>query len=48
MHNSLFINNMYVEGCRVCRLQTATIPDAVWIQFFLLKTGMLMLETCRG
>ena len=25
-----------------------TIPDAVIIQFFLLKMGMLMLETCRG
>ena len=32
--------------CR--RLQRAKIPDAVWIQFFLLKMGMLMLETCRG
>ena len=30
------------------RLQSATIPDAVRIQFVLLKTGMLMLETCRG
>jgi len=28
--------------------QRATIPDAVWIQFFLLKMGVLMLETCRG
>ena len=32
--------------CR--RLQRAKIPDAVWIHFFLLKMGMLMLETCRG
>ena len=32
--------------CR--RLQRAKIPDAVWIQFFLLKMDMLMLETCRG
>jgi hypothetical protein len=24
------------------------IPDAVIIQFVLLKMGMLMLETCRG
>ena len=32
--------------CR--RLQRAKIPDAVWIQFFLLKMGILMLETCRG
>jgi len=30
------------------RLQTAIVPDAVRIQFFLLKMGMLMLETCRG
>jgi hypothetical protein len=30
------------------RLQRVTIPDAVTIQFVLLKTGMLMLETCRG
>ena len=30
------------------RLQTVTIPDAMLIQFVLLKMGMLMLETCRG
>ena len=29
-------------------LQRVTIPDAVIIQFVLLKIGMLMLETCRG
>ena len=29
-------------------LQSATIQDAVIIQFFLLQMGMLMLETCRG
>jgi len=29
-------------------LQRATIPDAVVIQFALLKMGMLMLEKCRG
>jgi len=28
-------------------LERATIPDAVRIQFFLLKMGMLMLETCQ-
>jgi hypothetical protein len=28
-------------------LQRVTIPDAVIIQFVLLKMGMLMLETCR-
>ena len=30
------------------RLQRVAVPDAVIIQFFLLKMGMLMLETCRG
>ena len=30
------------------RLQRVTIPDAVIIQFVLLKMGMLMPETCRG
>ena len=30
------------------RLQRVTIPDAVIIQFDLLKMDMLMLETCRG
>jgi hypothetical protein len=29
------------------RLQRVTIPDAVIIQFVLLRMGMLMLETCR-
>ena len=29
-------------------LQRAKISDSVWIQFFLLKMGMLMFETCRG
>ena len=29
-------------------LQRVTIPDAVIIQFVLLKMGMLMLETCGG
>ena len=32
----------------VSRLQRMKIPDAVIIQFVLLKMGMLMLETCRG
>jgi hypothetical protein len=31
-----------------CTAQRVTIPDAVIIQFVLLKTGMLMLETCGG
>ena len=85
MHNSLFINNMYVtlksstcfnhqhahlqedklfyhsiwyrhsaESAFIrhtvlyCTVQRVTVPDAVIIQFVLLKMGMLMLETCRG
>ena len=31
-----------------CTVQRVTIPDAVIIQFVLLKMGMLMLETCQG
>ena len=31
-----------------CTVQRVMIPDAVIIQFVLLKMGMLMLETCRG
>ena len=29
-------------------LHRLTIPDAVIIQFVLLKMGMVLLETCRG
>ena len=29
------------------RLQRVTIPDAVIIQFVLMKMGILMFETCR-
>ena len=35
-------------GVLYSRLQRVTIPDAVIIQFVLLKMGMLMLVTCRG
>jgi len=48
------VSSLSVNGCTLCRmradsaLQRVTIPDAVIIQFFLLKMGMLMLETCRG
>jgi hypothetical protein len=35
-------------GILYSRLQRVTIPDAVIIQFDLLKMGMLMLETCGG
>ena len=30
------------------RLQRVTIPDAVIMQFDLLKMGIVLLETCRG
>ena len=36
------------SGILYCTVQRVTIPDAVIIQFVLLKMGMLMLETCRG
>ena len=36
------------SGILYCTVQRVTIPDAVIIQFVLLKMGMLMLEICRG
>ena len=36
------------SGILYSRSQRVTIPDAVIIQFVLLKMDMLMLETCRG
>jgi len=36
------------SGILYCTVQRVTIPDAVIIQFVLLKMGMLILETCRG
>jgi len=36
------------SGILYSRLQRVTIPDAVMIQFVLLKLGMLMFETYRG
>ena len=41
-------SSLLSSGIMCSRLQRATIPDAVIIQFVLLKMGMLMLETCRG
>ena len=41
-------SGLLLTGVLCNRLQTATISDAVRIQFVLLKMGMLMLETCRG
>jgi hypothetical protein len=54
------VSSLSVNGCTVhwlralltgvlcSRLQRAMIPDAVRIQFVLLKKDMLMHETCRG
>ena len=36
------------SGILYCTVHRVTIPDAVIIQFVLLKMGILMLETCRG
>jgi hypothetical protein len=38
-------SNLLSSGILYSRLQRVTIPDAVIIQFVLLKMGMLMLET---
>ena len=44
--------NCIITASGIITLCTAvyrvTIPDAVIIQFILLKMDMLMLETCRG
>ena len=41
-------SSLLSSGILYCTVQRVTIPDAVIIQFALLKMGMLMLETCRG
>ena len=41
-------SSLLSSGIPYSSLQRVTIPDAVIIQFVLLKMGMLMLETCRG
>ena len=41
-------SSLLSSGILYSRLQRVTIPDAVIIQFVLLKMGMLMFETCRG
>jgi hypothetical protein len=43
----LHYNPLLSSGTPYGRVQRVTIPDAVIIQFVLLKTGMLMLETCK-
>jgi len=46
LHSTPVESRLLSTGVLCSRLQTATIPDAVRIQFVLLKMGMLMLETC--
>jgi len=43
-----YYHSIWYRHCLYSRLQSVTIPDAVIMQFVLLKMGMLMLETCRG
>jgi hypothetical protein len=45
---TLLVLSLLSAGILYSRLQRLTIPDAVIIQFVLLKMGMLMRETCRG
>jgi len=40
-------SSLLSSGILYSLLQRVTIPDAVIIQFVLLKVGMLMFETCR-
>jgi hypothetical protein len=46
--DKLYYQNIWYRHSLYSPLQRVTIPDAVIIQFVLLKIGMLMLETCRG
>jgi hypothetical protein len=45
---SRLLCSLLLSGILYSRLQRVTIPDAVITQFVLLKTGILMLEICRG
>jgi hypothetical protein len=40
-------SSLLSSGILFCAVQRVMMPDAVMIQFVLLKMGMLMLETCR-
>jgi len=44
----LYYHSIWYRHSLQMAVQRVTIPDAVIIQFVLLKMGMLMLETCRG
>ena len=46
--DSRLLCSLLSPGILYCTVHRMTIPDAVIIQFVLLKMGMLMLETCRG
>ena len=46
--DKLYYHNICYRHSLHCAVQRVTIPDAVIIQFVLLKMGMLMLETCQG
>ena len=41
------LNSLSTGALNSC-LRRVTIPDAVTIQFDVLKMGMVLLETCRG
>jgi hypothetical protein len=41
-------SSLLSSGILHSRLQRVTIPDAVILQFDLLKMSMVMLETCQG
>ena len=45
---SRLLSSLLSSGILYSRLQRVAIPDAVIIQFVLLKMGTLMFETCRG
>jgi hypothetical protein len=47
-YRSIWYRHSLYSTVQYSHLQRVTIPDAVIIQFALLKMGMLMLETCRG
>jgi len=47
-HAHLQEDSLLSSAILYSRLQRVTIPDAVIIEFVLLKIGMLMLETCLG
>ena len=46
--DKFYYHSIWYRHSLYSRLQSVTIPDAVIMQFVLLKMGMLMLETCRG